>query len=70
MTPVFKQLLNDALALPDAERAWLADELLASLTPTDPKSDEVLIREIEARFAAFEAKETEAIPVEDVFCRD
>lgn len=62
-----EQLRKDALALPLAERAALAEALLSSLDRPDPRIDELWAKEAEDRLAAFEAGEMEAIPAEEVF---
>ena len=45
-----KQILTDALSLPEADRAALARELIASLEgPADVNLEEAWVREIERR---------------------
>ena len=62
------QVLQNALALPAQERAELVDKLLASLqAPSDPRLDELWIREAESRLNAYDRGEMEAIPAEEVF---
>jgi len=67
MTMSTEQLRKDALALPPAERAALAEELLSSLDRPDPRIDALWAQEAEDRLAAFEASEMDAVPAEDVF---
>ena len=67
MTTQAAQILEAALALPESERAAVAEELFASLRHTDPRIDELWAREAEDRLAAYEAGEMEAIPAEQVF---
>ena len=44
-----KRLLDEALSLPDEERADLAAELLASLTPPDRRTSAEWVAEVERR---------------------
>lgn len=67
MPTVVRSLLEQALELSPTDRAMLADMLLASLEPTDPKRDEFWAREAEARIAAVEAGEMETFSAEEVF---
>jgi len=60
------ELLENALALPAAERARLAEELLASLGRSDARIDTLWAKEAEDRLAAFEAGEMKATPAEEV----
>lgn len=62
-----RQVREDALRLSATERAALAEALLESLNQPDPRIDELWAKEAERRLSAFEAGETEAIPVEEVF---
>lgn len=58
MAPSTKQLLKDALQLPDHERAELVAELLDSLPPAEPgqeRSDAQWLAEIERRARAAQA---------------
>jgi putative addiction module component (TIGR02574 family) len=55
MTPCAKQILKQALLLPDSERAEVIAELLDSLPPAGPseaRSDEEWIAEVERRARA------------------
>jgi hypothetical protein len=55
MTTVTARLLDDALSLPEDERAGLAAELLASLAPTtraEARSEDEWLAEIERRARA------------------
>ncbi len=67
MPVALQSLLEQALALSPADRALVANELLASLVPTDPKIDALRIKDAHDRLAAYEAGELAAIPVEDLF---
>jgi putative addiction module component (TIGR02574 family) len=63
MTAQTKALLDAALALPEAERALLADELWGSLSPSDePMTDDQLYAELERRDAQLEKDPSAAIP--------
>lgn len=53
MTRAAKQILDDALALPEEERLDLASELLASVDgPGDPDWDAAWLTELDRRAAA------------------
>lgn len=67
MSATLETILDQALALPPAERAAVVDKLLASLEPTDPGIDELWAREAEVRIAAVDAGEMDTIPAEEVF---
>jgi putative addiction module component (TIGR02574 family) len=56
------QVLEQALALPEPERAELVDRLLASLDrEASPNHDALWAREAEARIDAFERGEIKAV---------
>ena len=61
------EILKEVLSLPPEERAELADGILASLEPADPKILELWAAEAEDRVAAFERGEIEAVSAESVF---
>jgi putative addiction module component (TIGR02574 family) len=62
------QVLQNALALPVQERAELVDKLLASFhASSDPRLDELWVREAEDRLDAYDRGELDAIPAEEVF---
>lgn len=67
MATVVDQLLESALSLPPAERAELAEGLLASLEPLDPTIDGLWAKEAEDRLAAFRAGRMRAISADEVF---
>lgn len=67
MTESAKDLLRQAIRLPAAERAGLADELLESLHVSDAAVDAVWLREAETRMAAFGRGEFEAVDARQVF---
>jgi putative addiction module component (TIGR02574 family) len=61
------EILEQILALPPSDRAELADNILASLEPTDPNLLKLWAAEAQDRVAAFKRGEIEAIPAERVF---
>jgi putative addiction module component (TIGR02574 family) len=67
MSISIQQVLKDALALPPAERATVAEQLLDSLHQPNPELDALWLEEVKARLAAFDAGEIRAIPGEQVF---
>ena len=52
---------KEALSLPDTERAFLADRLLASLDGTSSSLQTQWIAEAESRYKAYESGEIEAV---------
>lgn len=70
MTVITKQIETVALASPPAERALLAEKLLASLEPENqPTLDRLWAEEAENRIQAYESGELSAADAEDVFAR-
>lgn len=61
------EILKEVLSMPPEERAELADGILASLEPCDPRILELWAAEAEDRVAAFERGEIEAVSAESVF---
>ena len=62
-----ERILEDALALPDDQRAELAVRLLQSLDlEVDPDAEEAWVTEIERRCAALDAGETTTLDWHDV----
>lgn len=61
------EILTEVLSMPPEERAELVDSILASLEPPDPAIIELWASEAEARVAAFERNEIEAVSAESVF---
>ena len=58
-----RAVVEAALALPEAERALLAERLLESISPeTDELTDEELFAELERRRAEVERDPSAAIP--------
>jgi putative addiction module component (TIGR02574 family) len=63
MTTQTQAVFDAALALPEAERALLAERLLESLSPEpDELTDDELLAELERRSADFEHGTADAIP--------
>jgi putative addiction module component (TIGR02574 family) len=68
MTVQAKHILDEAMGLPPNERALVAEELLASLTPSSSKSiDELWAIEAERRIDAYDRGEVKGIPAKEVF---
>jgi len=64
------EVLKEALSLPPAERAEIAESLLSSLDPpTQEGTDALWGKEAEDRLDAFERGEIKAIPAKQVFDR-
>ena len=65
------ELLDEALALPLAERAEIVDRLLASLeTEPDRRIDELWAQEAEDRLDALERREIKTVSAKQVFARN
>ncbi|MCF7964578.1 MAG: addiction module protein [Methylobacter tundripaludum] len=64
-----KQLFDQALSLPLADRAALAEQLLASLDQPDPQMDELIAIEAERRIDAYDNGKMRSIPADQVFSR-
>ena len=62
-----QQLFEQVLTLPMADRAVLAEQLLASLDQPDRRLDELLINEVERRIDAFDKGEMHSTPSDQVF---
>ena len=62
------QVIEEALSLPPAERAELADRLLTSLdSPPDRRIDELWAQEAEDRLDAFARGEIKAVSSSEAF---
>lgn len=61
------EILKEVLSMPPEERAALADGILASLEPSDPRIMELWAAEAEDRVTAFERGEIAAVSAESVF---
>lgn len=71
-TPAAAKVIAEALALTDEERAAVAEELLASLDPTQPDSPEAITAfkaELDRRWAAYQSGEEPGIPWSEVRAR-
>jgi putative addiction module component (TIGR02574 family) len=67
MNDRYESILKAALALPEAERIFLIDDLMESLPPdTGPLSDEEMLAELERRHAEVEQGLVKPIPWEEV----
>ncbi|MCK9397075.1 MAG: addiction module protein [Methylobacter sp.] len=64
-----KQLFDQALSLPLADRAALAEQLLASLDQPDPQMDKLIAIEAERRIDAYDNGEMRSTPADQVFSR-
>jgi putative addiction module component (TIGR02574 family) len=64
-----KQLFDQALNLPLAEREALTEKLLASLDRPAPQMDELIAIEAERRIDAYNSGKTRSIPAHQVFTR-
>jgi len=64
-----KQLFDQALNLSLADRAALAEQLLASLDQPDPQIDKLIAIEAERRIDAYDNGEIRSIPADQVFDR-
>ena len=67
MTASVKHLLEQAIQLPPAERAGLADELFESLHKPDAAIDALWLREAQNRIAAYRSGELDAVDAKQVF---
>ena len=66
MNDLSRKLLEDSLALNEAERASLAALLLESLEPSDSDSETKWQKEIERRLLELDSEEVQTIPWESV----
>lgn len=67
MNETFDKILEEALHLPVASRASIADKFLASLDAPDPEVDDLCKEEVEKRISAAQRGDMEIIPEEAVF---
>jgi len=68
--PIVEDVLNTVLSLPVADRAVLAERLLASLDDLDEHDADLLWgEEAERRLAAFRKGTARARPAEEVYAR-
>ena len=64
MSDSAKSLLERALALPSAERARVAEQLLSSLDQPDAEIDQAWANEVESRLRAYRDGKLKSVPVE------
>lgn len=64
-----KKMLEQALNLPQRERAIVAEGLLSSLDKPDPTIDQLWAEEAEARIDAHERGEMETVSEHEVFAK-
>lgn len=69
MVDVAKQLVAQALELSAEERSQIADSLLQSLHSTSPELEHVWGKEADARLAAYQRGELEALSVQQVLAK-
>ncbi len=69
MVDVAKQLVAQALALSAKERSQIAEALLQSLNLTDTTVDQLWGKEADARLAAYQRGELEALSVQQVLAK-
>ena len=66
MTAKTREILQQALQLPAAEKARLVDEILLSLDKPDPAVDELWRKEVQDRIRAHAAGELRSVPLQQV----
>lgn len=69
MVDVAKQLVAQALVLSAKERSQIAEALLQSLNLTDSTIDQLWGKEADARLAAYQRGELEALSVQQVLAK-
>ncbi len=69
MVDVAKQLVAQALELSAKERSQIAEALLQSLNLTDSTIDQLWGKEADARLAAYQRGELEALSVQQVLAK-
>ncbi len=69
MSTETQEILNRALELPPADKARIANELLASLEQTDEATDALWRKEVEDRIAAYKAGALKSVPLEEVLAK-
>lgn len=69
MSDLLAELSVRAAALPPEDRARLAEELLASLQPTDPDIEAAWDAELRRRIAEIERGAVQVIPAEQAFAQ-
>jgi len=69
MSTETQEILNRALELPPADKARIANELLASLDQADEAIDAVWRKEVEDRIAAHNAGDLKSVSLEEVLAK-
>lgn len=69
MSTETQEILNRALELPAADKARIADELLASLDQPDESIDALWRSEVEDRIAAYKAGALKSVSLEEVLAK-
>ena len=69
MSTETQEILNRALELPAADKARIADELLASLNQPDEAIDALWKKEVEDRIAAYRSGALKSVPLEEVLAK-
>ena len=67
MTTPTESVLQQALQLSEGERATLIDRLIDRLSPVEPTTEALWLREAEDRLLAYQAGQIEAIDANHVF---
>lgn len=62
-------IVEEALALPPAERVVVIARLMSSLDEADSRLDAQWAEEVEARLDAFERGEIQGVPLENILAR-
>jgi putative addiction module component (TIGR02574 family) len=67
MNPQNQAVFDAALALPEEERALLAERLLETLSPeTNDQTDDELAAELDRRFAEYQRDPSVAVPWSEI----
>ena len=69
MSTDIQEILDRALELPAADKARIANELLASLDQPDEAIDALWRKEVEDRIAAYKAGSLKSVPLEEVLAK-
>ena len=69
MSTKSQEILNRALELPPADKAHIANELLASLDQPDEAIDALWRKEVEDRIAAYKAGALKSVSLEEVLAK-
>jgi len=69
MSTETQDILDRALGLPAADKARIADELLASLDQADESIDTLWRKEVEDRIAAYKSGALKSVSLEEVLAK-